>query len=79
MVLANYPSVVFPVTTFDVTIINGCATGFGCANVAVPNQSATVGQAASTFTFSTSTECGQANFTILESYPWLSISANVAA
>ena len=73
MVLANYPSVVFPGTTFDVTIINGCATGFGCANVVVPNLTAQVGEPVTNYTFSTATECGKADFTIIETYPWLNL------
>jgi hypothetical protein len=37
MVLNTYPAVVFTDTTFQTTIINGCATGFGCTNVVVPS------------------------------------------
>ena len=55
-----------------------CTTGYG-VTLTIPNQTARIGDAAATYTFSTSTACGLANFTTLQTYPWLSISANVAA
>ena len=74
MKLVDYPSAPAVNTTYKVTITNGCATGYGVVPVVIPDISATVGAAAVTSTFSTTTtDCGAGSFTILDSYTWLTL------
>ena len=74
MKLVDYPSAPAINTNYKVTITNGCATGYGVTPVVIPDISATVGAAAVTTTFSTTTtDCGAGTFSILESYSWLTL------
>jgi len=66
MTLSNYPSAPSFLTTFKVTILNGCPNGDGISSVIVPTF---VVQAkdSKVYSFSILTECREAVYNIIES------------
>ena len=76
--LISYQSAPAILTGFLVKIENGCGIGFLNDPVVIQDIATTVGAAAVTSSFSTTTaDCGPGTFTIINSFAWLTLTSGL--